>query len=356
MSDIKILLLKLDELGVRLYKLEGKSLEELQKILISQEVYNTMNLFLKSINCNIDSTFFLTSFAMKFHISYMVDDVETLENKEICKLIDVTLNLYESLFTFNDELINNFSRYLLVFNEKFTIWKRNDLLRVIEEYSKMFWSLESHKKIKGISDKQIEEICSKQEIIKENIKTIGGNEGMEIFSKYSPVFFDEGAINNLKSQIEGTYKKAYWDKLIEDLDKKSYNSFISILDEIRQRISLLTPNRVDMHKLLEEYIDTELIKQMLENDAVDDNYFYKLSHYIVERLKELEAPIENKKTEEWQSEIDEIFKSKIIIGEYFANFFQKVFMKLEKIENDTKIFRCWDSEIIKAANGQKKNQ
>ena len=57
MSDIKILLLKLDELGVRLCKLEGKSLEELQKILISQEVYNTMNLFLKSINCNIDSSY-----------------------------------------------------------------------------------------------------------------------------------------------------------------------------------------------------------------------------------------------------------------------------------------------------------
>ena len=111
MSDIKILLLKLDELGVRLCKLEGKSLEELQKILVSQEVYNTMNLFLKSINCNIDSIFFLTSFAMKFHISYMVDDVETQENKEIYKLINVTLNLYENLFPYNEESIDNFSKY-----------------------------------------------------------------------------------------------------------------------------------------------------------------------------------------------------------------------------------------------------
>ena len=55
MSDIKILLLKLDELGIRLAKLQNKSFEELQKILINQEVYDTMNLFLKSIKCNIDS-------------------------------------------------------------------------------------------------------------------------------------------------------------------------------------------------------------------------------------------------------------------------------------------------------------
>ena len=355
MSDIKILLLKLDELGIRLAKLQNKSFEELQKILINQEVYDTMNLFLKSIKCNIDSTLFLTSFAMKFHMAFMVDDKDTPENRDILKLIDVTLNLYENLFNFDSELIDNFSKYLLVFNEKFSIWKRNDLLKVIEEYSKMFWSLETHKRIKGISEQQIKEICGKQDKIKENIKTIGGKEGIEIFNKYSPVFFDEGAIDNLKSQIEVTYKKAYWDKLIEDLNNKSYNSIISILEEVRERIALLTPNRVDMHKLLEEYIDTELIKQMLENNAVDDNYFYRLSCYIIERLKELEAPIENKKTEEWQSEIDEIFKSKIVIGEYFANFFQKVFIKLEKIENDTKIFRCWDSEIIKAADRQKKN-
>lgn len=354
MSDTKILLLKLDELGIRINKLEGKSFDNLQKILINQEVYNTMNSFLKSINCKIDSTLFLTSFAMKFYMNYMVDNVETVENKEISKLIDFTLKLYDNLFTYDKELIDNFSKYLLVFNEKISIWKKNDLLRVIEEYSKMFWSLETHKKIKGISEKQIEELCSKQKTIKETIRTIGGNEGIEIFNKYSPVFFDDTAIDNLKSQIEKTYKKIYWDKLIEDLNNKSFNSIILILDEIRQRIALLTPNRIDMHKLLEEYIDTELIKQMLENNAVDDNYFYRLSYYIVERLKELEAPVDNQSTKEWQDEIDEIFKSKIIMSEYFPTFFQKVFSKLEKIEHETKIFR--DSEIFKEIERQKKNQ
>ena len=54
------------------------------------------------------------------------------------------------LSTFLDEsTINEFKILFNKFNEKFTLWKRNDLFKVIENYAKMFWSLEMTKRIEG---------------------------------------------------------------------------------------------------------------------------------------------------------------------------------------------------------------
>ena len=164
---------------------------------------------------------------------------------------------------------------------------------------------------------------------------------------------DEFSLETIKNQVKETYEKAFWDNLRHDIENKTYSSFISILGEIKERIANLTPNRADIHKLLDEYIDIELLSQMLKHNVADDTYFFKLSHYIIERLKELEAPVDNESTKKWQNEIDEIFKKKIIFIDYFPNFFKKVFIKLEKIENETKEFK--KTEIYQELVKQKEN-
>ena len=363
MEVIKKNLKNLDEFGLRLDKIKSKSYNDIQKILINQEIYNRVNVFINSIQeCKADSRMLLTAFAMKFHMGCMVNDVNLKENQEIYQLITITLDEYESLFKgeLTEEIVNKFCKRLNLFNEEFIKWKKQDLFKVIEEYAKMFWTLEMQKRNKEITDEQKKIIIENQQKIKKLVEQIGGKEGIEQFEKYSPVMFDESAIAGIKNQVESTFKKAYWDKLVEDLDNKKYDSILLILEEVRARIALLVPNRIDIHQDLAEYIDVDWIKQMLDHDVLDNTFIYKLFHYIIDKLKEMEAPIYNKDTEKWREEMTQLFQEDIKHSAsrpprartIFPIFFQKVFDKIEKIEEETKMVK--ESELYKEIKKQKK--
>lgn len=342
MDSIKKNLKELNDVGLRLDKLKSKSFEEIQKILINQKIYDKVNLFISSIEgCKVEGRLFLTAFAMKYHLGSMVGNVNTKENYEIMQLINSTLNEYEDLYTINlsESVIKNFSNKLNLFNEEFIKWKKQDLLKVIEDYAKMFWSLEMQKKNEEITQEQIKIVEENQEKIKELVRKMGGNEAMKQFEAYSPVFFDESAINNIKEQVETTFKKAYWDKLKEDMNNKNYDSLLLTLEEIRARIALLTPNRIDIHQSIAEYIDVELIKQMLEHDAMDNKFVTGLVNYIITTLKNLEAPVQNVKTETWREETLKLLEDTKDIPDLLTIFFQKVFDKIEVIENEVKMIK-----------------
>jgi hypothetical protein len=345
MEVIKKNLKNLDEIGLRLDKIKGKSYDDIQKILINQKLYNHVNVFINSIQeCKADSRMLLTAFAMKFHMGCMVNDVNLKENQEIYQLITLTLDEYESLFKgeLTKEIVNKFCKRLNLFNEEFIKWKKQDLFKVIEEYAKMFWTLEMQKRNKEITDEQKKIIIENQQKIKKLVEQIGGKEGIEQFEKYSPVMFDE---SDIKDQVKSTFKKAYWDKLVEDLDNKKYDSILLILKEIRARIALLVPNRIDIHQKLGEYIDIEFIKQMLNHNVIDSKFIYNLVHYIIDKIKEMESPIYNKDTEKWREEINQLFENKMKHNDIFPIFFQKVFDKIEQIEKETKIVK--ESELYK---------
>ena len=146
-------------------------------------------------------------------------------------------------------------------------------------------------------------------------------------------------INNIKEQVEATYKKAYWDKLKEDMNSKNYDSLLLALEEIRARIALLTPNRIDIHQTIAEFIDIELIKQMLEHDAMDNKFIYGLVNYIITTLKNLEAPVQNDKTEKWREESLKLLEDNKDLPSFLAEFFQNVFNKIEVIENEVKMIK-----------------
>ena len=330
MELIRNSLVELDNLGLRLSKLNGAPFEAIQKILVNQDLYVKMNNFINILNCKVDSGLFLTAFAMRFNMAELVENSVNKENVDIYNLIVEILNKYEDLHNnLNEYTLAQFKKQFNIFNEKFTLWKKNDLIKVIENYAKMFWSLEMTKKIEGATDEQKNSILLQQNKIKETVLKIGGREAMDIFTKYTPVMINDSEIDSLKDQLEKTYKKAYWDKLEQDLNNQNYDSIILILEEIRSRIALLVPNRIDIH----------LIKQMLDNNAIDNKFIYGLVNYIIENLKQLEAPIQNEKTEEWRQETLKELENVENINKFFPMFFQKVYDKIEVIENEVKLIK-----------------
>ena len=60
---------------------------------------------------------------------------------------------------------------------------------------------------------------------------------------------------------------------------------INILNEIRDLFCSLVPSRKDLHLEFYENIDTELIKQMAENNALDGNTVYNIINYIINLIK-----------------------------------------------------------------------
>lgn len=354
MEVIKNNLNKLDVIGLRLDKIKGKSYDDIQNILINQEIYDRVNMFINSIQeCKADGKMLLTAFAMKFHMGCMVSDVNLKEHQKIYQLITITLDEYELLFKteLTEEIINKFCKTLNLFNVEFIKWKKQDLYNVIEEYAKMFWTLEMQKINKETTNEQKGLIAKQQEKIKGLVKQIGNKDGIEQFEKYSPFICDESTISSLENQVTTSFKKAYWDKLKEDLDNKKYESVLLILEEIRARIALMVPNRVDIHQQMAEYIDIEFIKQMLDNDVLENTFMCNLVHYIVDKLKEFEAPVYNKDTEKWRDDINKLFLADIKHSDFFPIFFKKVYEKIEKIEEDIKIVK--GSDFYKEIKKQK---
>ena len=111
----------------------------------------------------------------------------------------------------------------------------------------------------------------------------------------------------LENQIKQTFMKAMQDlisKSVSDkLTDRDIEWLVSLCEELKDRINNLTPSRRDLHIQLNDSIDTDLIKQMLLNDAFDDNDVNHIVNCIFERLKMLCAPSQDKEISALQLKI-----------------------------------------------------
>eukprot|EP00735_Rhodelphis_limneticus_P001031 TRINITY_DN11579_c0_g1::TRINITY_DN11579_c0_g1_i1::g.22112::m.22112 TRINITY_DN11579_c0_g1::TRINITY_DN11579_c0_g1_i1::g.22112 ORF type:complete len:772 (+),score=116.62,sp/Q9NUJ3/T11L1_HUMAN/28.43/3e-15,Tcp11/PF05794.8/2.3e-48,Peptidase_C70/PF12385.3/72,Peptidase_C70/PF12385.3/1.1 TRINITY_DN11579_c0_g1_i1:45-2360(+) len=97
----------------------------------------------------------------------------------------------------------------------------------------------------------------------------------------------------------------YWNWFQSELQKTppNYKVALDMLIEIKGEISSLTPNRQDLQHSLNEYLDEQLLHQMLEHDALDYETFGRLVSYVCQRILDLEAPARNDETRQWLSEV-----------------------------------------------------
>jgi|SRR3972149_8843546 len=89
------------------------------------------------------------------------------------------------------------------------------------------------------------------------------------------------------SNVEKTIKKAYWDLIFQELKENNYSTIISNISELKSMLINLIPNRKDLHKQFDEYIDIEFLKQKFEYKLFDSKEFINLFNYIMEWLIKL---------------------------------------------------------------------
>ena len=119
--------------------------------------------------------------------------------------------------------------------------------------------------------------------------TIEKKSSYESLGEEFPNFEETAEYDELKNVMLEKLKLAFWDKLQDEIKEKNYEGLLAVLNEIKERICQLIPNRKDLHKNIEDSIDIKLIEQMLKHDALDDSYIFNVVQFIVTQLKELDS-------------------------------------------------------------------
>jgi hypothetical protein len=144
----------------------------------------------------------------------------------------------------------------------------------------------------------------------------------------------------LKIQVISNARKAFCDSISEKLNKNppDYEFLKTLYDEIKIRLCGLTPNRKDRHKLINDKMDSEIFLQCIKNNAFNMNDMYDLITYCFGIIKELEAPIRNRKTDEIVIQFKKDTKTKTLIS-IIPDFILQLNLKIDEIENDINVFK-----------------
>lgn len=304
------------------------------KLLQESNIYEkkALELLKYFTNINISPKKFIT-FIIISNYPEVVADNPSVENTLIItkctsffnhlEQIENTTNIAKLLIKLNSELID----LIEIYNN----WKNKDCNIKIQEFINGYYELELiYLNISVYSeDDQIGELTNQlktqQNKLVEYIQKIGGNYGIQLLNSKRPVY-----INVEKFKEAAT--DAFWDTLKLSLEQlpRNYSRIILILKEIKHLFYALIPHRHDIHNELNEHIDTDLLLQMLENDAITFDEIFKIMTYIVELLQKLQAPSEDKNTLEWWNNIQNLIKPDNTYGKIMTDFFKGI---LERIEN-----------------------
>ena len=180
----------------------------------------------------------------------------------------------------------------------------------------------------NVCSKLMNELKTQQNKLIEYIQKIGGKKGIQLLNSKRPIY-----INVQKFKEAAT--NAFWDtfKLSLEQNPVNYSRLILILKEIKNIFYSLIPNRHDIHEEINNIIDTDLLLQMLENDAITFEEIFKIMQYIVELLQKLQSPSEDKNTIEWWNNIQKLIKPDNTYGKIMTSFFKGLLDRLEKIQD-----------------------
>ena len=156
----------------------------------------------------------------------------------------------------------------------------------------------------------------------------------------------------LEDLIKENMQKAFWDKLENDMKEENYEMLLGVLEDIKNRLINIIPNRIDLHKEFHETIDTKLIEQMLSHKAVDDKYIYNMIQYIINQLKKFDSLDNEPNYEKFRQLINNQLSSNVKLHIILPRFFRESFLYIEELEENIRNFK--KSEMYKLMKEKKK--
>lgn len=324
--------------------------QELQNKLLSKTFQDEMlDFYASTFNKYNLSMLFDKKLLRKILSSYMIyyykDDV-TLQGDiysekifELSKDFVMKFDSYENTPSF--KLFNESYVSLKVYLKFFEDWKSRESLILVRPLLKSYKSF--HLQIKSIIDnmsdeektdelsvQRISEFKKMKRDLRKKIKTIIGTERGEEYIKTGeiPVFSNE----KIFSDTEKVVKKAFWDVFEENIKEKKYDSLKQILQDLKDFIFQLLPNREDMRTDFNENLNFEILFALIdEHKQLDNEYIKNIMLFFISYLEKMQAANEDKETELFK----EVTLSKLSTeteDKTLRFFFENMFNKYENIQ------------------------
>ncbi len=275
-----------------------------------------------------------------------IKDVDDLQFKNLSNKISILFNNILNYTNDDEHKVNSdvkvqeFKIELDNFIVFFDKWKKKDVIKVLLPFANSYYELNDTLAL--VTQNQQEPVTDdikiwKSEIEKQknkilqHVRRIDGDDAVSFVQNYQPpkLMIDD----KVYEQIEKTMKKAYWDKLKEDIENEDFSMITSLLIDVRDMIFQLIPNRQDIREEFNGKCDLELVEQMITQKAMDVKTVYSIALMFIEYLKMLQAPIDDKDTQEWCDGITNLFYTEnITYGDILPAFFSGMFKRLEKIK------------------------
>ena len=147
--------------------------------------------------------------------------------------------------------------------------------------------------------------------------------------------------STIDEQIKKQFYQAFDDILTQSLSTTNpdWDWVVTLYTELRDRLCLLTPRRLDIHENIKESMDVELFNQMIRNNAFSPEDMWKLVEYVFSIIKSRQAPVRDPDTETRLRTLSTEFnKEGMTIAKFLPLFLKLAHVSIDIIEEDKKAF------------------
>tara|TARA_B110000208_G_C11797442_1_gene440299 strand:- start:3533 stop:4573 length:1041 start_codon:yes stop_codon:yes gene_type:complete len=333
---------KINQIGINKENLENLNYDDFIKLIQNKDLIilcnKIINIIIKKKN---NSRYFLSIFLIKYH-NTEIFEFETDLKQELIKNSNDLVDLFYNL---NENNLNKFNNKFKFFKNNFIKWKKQDkeslVELLIETYNNISVSKEELinkrdlNELSDIENEFLEHYDKQQESLKEKIITLGG---LELLNKSKKLVVDYD--DNFKNHIKFVLEDCYWKRLLDELNSipKKYEQLLDILVEIKQQFINLFKNNKEILNKYNTFIDLDLFKQQIENDALDSKDIYQLMINICNLLKEVQSKDMDEELDKFIKNINIIFKENKFNYEFLVEYFKFIFNYFDLINNRMELF------------------
>ena len=330
---------KLNKLEFNKTNLDKINYDEFTNLISNNDIISLSNDLIKNIlNKEYGGRIFLSIFLINKY-NEEVFEFESELKQNLIKLSNELVNLYYDL---NEDNIDKFRNKFKLFTKNFIIWKKQDKNKLINLLCETYYNINNSKDLL-INTRNIDELTDdenqfikhyneQQKSLLEKIKSL---DGLELFEKYKKpiITYDK----EFKKTIKCTLEDCYWDRLLNDLNSSppKFDSLLDVLNEVKQEFMKLTKN----NELLDKYVDLDLFKQQVVNNALDAKDIYQLMINICNLLKEVQAEDMDENLDKFIEKINNIFNENKFNYEFLVQYFKFIFGYFEIINDRIKLLK-----------------
>ena len=148
-------------------------------------------------------------------------------------------------------------------------------------------------------------------------------------------------LNSLNQQMDTQFKKAFFDLLEEKVREEppDYDWITRLYEEIRTRLSSLLRENSKTRKEIEDSMDVELFRQMIENKAFGAVELYNLINHVFELCKKLGSPARDNEVDKFKFQVLGLMKNNGTFAQIVPLFIKNANECIDNIYKDLNVVK-----------------